>query len=64
MATIMAATAALASAGCSTNQGAYATPAERRAEINGGFERTMTTLYSSVPGSRELVARARCASAV
>ena len=59
MMTMAAATAALAVAGCSTNQGATATPAEKRAEIDKGVDQTMTTLYASVPGSRELVAKAR-----
>lgn len=46
-------------AGCSTNKGASASPAEKRAEINRGFDQTLTTLYASVPGSRELVGKAR-----
>jgi len=59
MMTITVAAAALAMAGCTTNKGAGSTPAEKRAEINKGVDATLTELYSSVPGSRELVAKAR-----
>ena len=53
------AAAMVAAAGCSTNQGPSATPAEKRAEIDKGVQQTISTLYASVPGSRELVAKAR-----
>lgn len=46
-------------AACSTNQGPTATPAQKRLEINKGADTTLATLYASVPGSRELVAKAR-----
>lgn len=59
MMTVVAAAAALALAGCSTNQGATTTSAEKRAEIDKGVDQTISTLYSSVPGSRELVSKAR-----
>ena len=59
MMTTAAVAAALALAGCSTNTGSSATPAEKQAAINKGADQTMTTLYASVAGSRELVAKAR-----
>ena len=58
MMTVSVAVSALALAGCSTNKGASATPAEKQAEINRAVDQTIATLYSSVPGSRELVAKA------
>jgi lipid-binding SYLF domain-containing protein len=59
MMTVAATAATLALAGCTTNKGASATPSEKRAEINKGVDETLATLYSSVPGSRELVAKSR-----
>ena len=59
---IAAATAALAAGllgGCTTNTGASATPAERRMAIDKDVVSAMNTLYSSTPGSRELVAKSR-----
>jgi lipid-binding SYLF domain-containing protein len=60
---IAAATAAAASAmflsACTTNTGASMSTAERQAQIDKGINTTMTTLYSSVTGSRELAANAR-----
>lgn len=47
----------MALGGCSTNRGATATPAEKRADIEKGVDQTLNTLYTSVPGSRELVAK-------
>jgi lipid-binding SYLF domain-containing protein len=44
--------------GCTTNTGATASPAEKRAEIDRGVDSTLATLYSSVKGSRELAAKA------
>jgi lipid-binding SYLF domain-containing protein len=46
-------------AGCSANTGSGATPAERRAEIDKGFDKAMAELYQSVSGTRELASRAR-----
>ena len=56
---VAGAAAAMTLAGCSTNMGATATPAERKATINQGADRTLETLYSSVPGSKELAGKAR-----
>jgi lipid-binding SYLF domain-containing protein len=61
---IMAAAASAAVAlallgGCTTNQGASATPAEKKAEISKGADATLATLYSSVSGSKELASKAR-----
>lgn len=56
---VAGATTAMSLAGCSTNMGATATPAERKAEINRGADSTLATLYSSVVGSKELVGKAR-----
>jgi lipid-binding SYLF domain-containing protein len=53
------ATALMLFTGCTTNQGASATPEARKAEINRGADTTLATVYTSVPGSRELVAKAR-----
>ena len=57
--TVTAVAATLALVGCTTNKGAGSTPEEKRAEINRGVDATLTQLYSSVPGSRELVAKSR-----
>jgi len=59
MMTIATAGATLALAACTTNKGASATPDEKRAGINKGVDATLAQLYSSVPGSRELVAKSR-----
>lgn len=59
MMTVAGFTAALTLVGCSTNQGASASPAQKQAEINKGADQTMATLYASVPGARELVAKSR-----
>jgi len=59
MMTVTAVAATLALAGCTANKGAGSTPEEKRAEINRGVDATLTQLYSSVPGSRELVAKSR-----
>jgi lipid-binding SYLF domain-containing protein len=59
MMTVAATAVALALAGCSTNQGATATAAEKKDAINKSVDQTLGTLYSSVPGSRELVAKSR-----
>ena len=56
---VAGAAAAMTLAGCSTNMGATTTPAQRQATINQGVDTTLATLYSSVPGSKELVAKAR-----
>ncbi len=55
---VAAAAAVLALAGCSTNMGASATPGQKQAEIDKGVDQTLATLFSSVPGSRELVNKA------
>jgi lipid-binding SYLF domain-containing protein len=57
-----AAAVALASSllgGCTTNTGATATSAERRMSIDRDVVAAMNLLYSTVPGSRELVGKAR-----
>ena len=59
---VAAASAAVAlalMAGCTTNKGASATPAEKKAEIEKGVDGTLATLYSSVGGSKELASKAR-----
>lgn len=56
---VAGAATALTLTGCSTNMGATATPAERKAEINKGADSTLATLYTSVVGSKELVGKAR-----
>jgi lipid-binding SYLF domain-containing protein len=56
---VAGAATALTLAGCTTNQGATASPAERQAALNKGADSTLATLYSSVPGSKELVSKAR-----
>jgi lipid-binding SYLF domain-containing protein len=43
---------------CTTNKGVSDTPAQKMAEIDTGADATLTTLYSSVAGSRELAAKA------
>lgn len=54
-----AAAAFLLLAGCTTNRGPSATPVEQEQRIDNGVDATMSTLYSSVPGSRELAGKAR-----
>ena len=59
---MMAATAAATSlallSGCTTTKGASETPAQKMmAAIDTGADATLATLYSSVPGSRELAAK-------
>jgi len=59
---VVAASAAVAvtlMAGCTTNRGASATPAERKAGIETGIDGTLATLYSSVSGSKEMASKAR-----
>jgi lipid-binding SYLF domain-containing protein len=56
---VAGAATAMTLAGCSTNMGATTSPAERQATINQGVDSTLTTLYSSVVGSKELVGKAR-----
>jgi lipid-binding SYLF domain-containing protein len=56
---VAGAATAMTLAGCSTNMGATTSPAERQATINRGVDSTLTTLYSSVVGSKELVGKAR-----
>lgn len=46
-------------AGCTTNRGPSPTAAEQEQGIDDGVGRTMATLYSSAPGSRELAGKAR-----
>ena len=60
--TVMMAAAAVAASltllpGCTTNKGASETPAQKMAAIDTGADATLATLYSSVPGSRELAAK-------
>lgn len=45
--------------GCTTNTGASATPAERKAGIDKDADTALATLYSSVQGSKELAGKAR-----
>jgi lipid-binding SYLF domain-containing protein len=56
---VAGAAAAMTLAACTTNTGSRTTPAERQATINQGADTTLATLYSSVPGSKELVGKAR-----
>jgi lipid-binding SYLF domain-containing protein len=57
-------TGTLAATGCGTTSTAMTTPntdktpVQRHAAIDAGFESTLIRLYNSVPGSRELVAKA------
>lgn len=56
--------AALATTGCGTTSTATTSSntkgvAQRHAEIDAGYDATLNRLYSSVPGSRELVSKAR-----
>ena len=59
MMTLTAAAATLAMVGCTTNKGPSSTADSKRAEIDQGVDATLARLYSSVSGSRELVAKAR-----
>ena len=54
-----AAAALLLATGCTTNMGPSPTPAAQMQAIDDGAAATMATLYSSVPGSRELARKAR-----
>ncbi len=50
----------LALTGCTTTQQqSQGSPAERRAKINAGVEETLSRLYSTVPGSRDMGSKAR-----
>ena len=51
--------AVLTFAACTTNHGPSATPTEAERAIDEGVDTTMATLYSSVPGSKELAGKAR-----
>jgi lipid-binding SYLF domain-containing protein len=60
--TVMMAAAAAATSltlGCTTNKGASDTAAQKKAEIDAACDATLSTLYSSVAGSRELAAKSR-----
>jgi len=57
MAAAAAATSLALLSGCTTNKGASETPAQKMAAIDTGVDATLATLYSSVPGSRELAAK-------
>jgi lipid-binding SYLF domain-containing protein len=46
-------------AGCTTNSGPTAIPAQQEQRIDDGVDAAMATLYSSTPGARELVGKAR-----
>lgn len=65
LATVASGAAALVTTGCSTTSTATTATngtknvSSRRAAINAGYDSTLSRLYSSVPGSRELVAKAR-----
>jgi lipid-binding SYLF domain-containing protein len=59
MTTASAGAALLLTAGCSTNMGRTEAPAAQMQTIDNGVAATMSTLYSSVPGSRELARKAR-----
>jgi lipid-binding SYLF domain-containing protein len=59
MMTISGAAAFVLLAGCTTNRGPGTTRVEQQEEIDNGVDATMATLYSSVPGSRELARKAR-----
>jgi lipid-binding SYLF domain-containing protein len=56
---LMMAAALAALAGCTTNQGATPTAADRRATLDREVATAMETLYSNVKGSRELAGKAR-----
>ena len=60
--TVMMAAAAVAASltllpGCTTNKSPSESAAQKKAEIDTGADATLTTLYSSVNGSRELAAK-------
>lgn len=65
IATVAGGIAALMATGCGTTTTATTTTsgaktaAHRHAEVDAGYDATLTRLYSSVPGSRELVGKAR-----
>ena len=62
MKTMMAATsvaaALLLTTGCTANMGPSATLSQQETAIDQGVETTLSTLYTSVPGSRELARKA------
>jgi lipid-binding SYLF domain-containing protein len=45
--------------GCTTNRGPSATQAQQEQRIDEGVDTTITTLYTSAPGARELAGKAR-----
>lgn len=58
--TFVAVAGAVAVAGCTTTApGSRGTPEERRARINAGVDETLSRLYATVPGSRDLGSKAR-----
>jgi lipid-binding SYLF domain-containing protein len=65
MATLAGSAAALVASGCSTTTTASTTPStskpapQRHGDIDAGVDSTLTHLYNTVPGSRELVAKSR-----
>jgi len=46
-------------AGCTTNKGSEMSTAEKKAEIDKDADAALATLYSSVPGSREVASASR-----
>ena len=58
-ATTSVAAAFLMLAGCTTNRGPSAIPAQQEQRIDDGVDAAMATLYSSTPGARELAGKAR-----
>jgi lipid-binding SYLF domain-containing protein len=46
-------------AGCTTNVGASATPAQKKAEIDKDVDAALALLATSVPGSREMAGKSR-----
>lgn len=65
LATVAGGVTTLIATGCGTTSTATTTSggtrslSERRAAIDAGYDSTLSRLYSNVPGSRELVAKAR-----
>jgi lipid-binding SYLF domain-containing protein len=58
MATASVAAALAILAGCTTNAGPSSTLSQQKQTVDDGVDETMATLYSSVPGSRELARKA------
>jgi lipid-binding SYLF domain-containing protein len=54
-----AAIALMVLTGCTTNKGSEMSAAEKKAEIDKDSDAALATLYSSVPGSREMASSAR-----